>query len=181
MFISVWTHWYLFCTLLHHLIDSFSPQGQLQVQLLCDIAQVATNQRFPCPPPWVWINFLEWFTGPREPVYSLDCQFITKDMNPLLVQEIHGRGPQWRSFCLHGVGGLARWQVKGFWFSNLEALWTLSFWVFIKVFLFWRDWINHWPLVMGSTHHSLDMRGGAESSNLVFCNWYLWSQCTPPL
>ena len=52
----------------------------------------------------------------------------------------------------------ARQHVDMFWFINLEALWTMSFWVFLVGFpgSAWvfiktslntrRDWLNYWPL-----------------------------------
>ena len=38
-----------------------------------------------------------------------------------------GQSPEQRSFCPHGIWGLAWWHVEELWFPNLEALQTLSF------------------------------------------------------
>lgn len=38
-------------------------------------------------------------------------------------------------------------------FTNLEAPWTLSFWVFMEVSLHRDDWLNHWPLLIKLNLH----------------------------
>lgn len=63
-------------------------------------------------------------------------------------------------------------------FNNPEALWTLSFQVFIEASLCGHDWLNHWLLVINSTSCSSPCPGGQcirlKVPNLNEWGWFSW-------
>ena len=57
-------------------LPHFGCRSQVQA-VNCASEQMAINQRFTWPLPWVWLNLFKWLTELRKPVYSLDYLFIT--------------------------------------------------------------------------------------------------------
>lgn len=120
----------------------------------CASYQLAMPQRFPWRPPWVgWIHLVDWLTGRKKPVYSLDGQFITKDIienrNQQPDEKIHMARSQTKELVYPWV---CAWH-NGTWkhcFNSLEALLTLSLWGFMEVLLHRGTWLNHWLLEIDS-------------------------------
>ena len=83
-------------------------------------------------PPSGLINLLQWLTELRKTVYLLDYQFSMKDI----------KGYEWTAkwdkegkVIMEFGACRVQWHMDAFWFPNLEALWTPSFWVFMEVSL----------------------------------------------
>ena len=100
------------------------------------------------------INFLEWLTKLRTPVYLPDYQFITKDIKGYkLGEEIHMVRSWMQEFLAlwHGVvefGG----QHGSMLMCCGSPTWKVSqpnlFGFFLEVEFHRHDWLNHWPLVL---------------------------------
>ena len=82
------------------------------------------------------INLLEWLTGPRKAVYSLDYQFITEDTggyeSTVRWRETQGGIPNKGASILTECGTWHGGTCKHFWVTNPEAPWTSFFWVFMR-------------------------------------------------
>lgn len=128
-------------------------QSQAQV-VVCSSDRLAINQTFPQTLPLVWFNVLEQLTELRNPSCLLTrlpiyYKKILKDMNQHPDEEISRVKSQTKDILYpRGAWGLTWWYMETFWFSNLEILQTLFFWVFMEVSLSRHDWLTHWSLVI---------------------------------
>ena len=132
--------------------DSIRPtRPWLLVQVVTSVSDwLAINLSFPTTPSLGLINFLEQLTELRKPTYSLDYQFIAKNIKGCKSTarwRDTQQGLEQRSSVLVKLE-LVQWQVETLWFPNLEALQILSFWVFMEPSSHRHAWLNHWPLVI---------------------------------
>ena len=106
----------------------------------CQLLFWLTSCRLEVPvTPWDSINLLVWLTELRETFYLLDHQFIIKRYNSESVR--------WKRCIEQGIGRAQRFyafsECTTFpefpYFINLDTLWMLSFWGFMKASLHRQD------------------------------------------
>ena len=120
------------------------------------------------------VHLLEGLTKLIGTFYLLDYWFIIKWYNSNSQVEEMNRArhreraeftcPRWTPTCSCPLLSLSLYI-----FTQSEALWTPSFWVFMEVSLHGHGWLNHWPLVIDPTSSPPPLPGGqgcgTESSN----------------
>ena len=112
----------------------------------------AIDLRFHTTPLLDLINLLEQLTKLRETLYLPDSWFIIKGCNmgtarwKRCIGQSMGKG--------HGASTVSPSMPLSLnlnMFTNLEALRSLSFWVFMEASLHRHDWLSPWSLVSEST------------------------------
>lgn len=99
------------------------------------------------------IHLLEWFTGLRKPVYSLDYLFITRILK---MKYYMGGGLEQRNFF--PPGGI--WDLdNGTWKCSCSLIWTLSesqyFFFFMGASVYSCDWLHHCSLMIDLSSNPL--------------------------
>lgn len=98
-------------------------------------------------------NFLDQVTELRETFYSLDCQFIIKGYNSGTTRWKRCLGKGMGSRCGAFMPFLSMPLSPNLYvFTNTEAVWAVSFWVFMEALLYRQDC---WPLVIELSFQSL--------------------------
>ena len=94
-------------------------------------------------PPLGLINLLEWLTELRETLYLLDYRFI--------IEGCDSGTTRWKRWIGQDMEKGHRASLSLFLicyvFTNSEAIWILSFWVFMEASLRGHHWLSHQPLV----------------------------------
>ena len=146
-------------------LPHFRCQSEVQA-VNCASEQMAVNQRFTWPLPWVWLNLFKWLTELRKPVYSLDYLFITGYWRVWLSSQIK-RGIGWdpnehKSICPVEFRVQSDGKLGSFWFPKLKTPQTISFGPFMEASFLRRDWLNTTPLA------SWEIRGWVWGLKLLF-------------
>ena len=117
-------------TLSHRTALRFSCQSQ-SPDVTCTSDQLAINQKFPCPPAWVWLICWSGSQNSGNPFHHFMTSFLQrllKDVNQQPDEEIQVPGHKPRSFCPHGICPRPPWwHMNELCFSSLDTLWTSSF------------------------------------------------------
>lgn len=78
------------------------------------------------------MNLLKQFTGVKKPIYSLDCQFIIKNIKGYR-STARWRDTQGEAMNKEAwIWGPSSWSVAPYLFTNLETLPILTHWDFMK-------------------------------------------------